>query len=173
MVAAVRNPFEVIKQQMQSGLHPSTREAVRAVLRIDGWRGFYAGYGSTVLREIPFDAIEFVLYERLKRALEQRRQRELVLWENAALGSIAGGIAAGTTTPLDVIKTRLMTQTKVAKEHRYNSWSDALVRIHREEGWRALFAGIKPRVMWISLGGAIFIGSFEEYKRQLMAASMK
>jgi solute carrier family 25 (mitochondrial S-adenosylmethionine transporter), member 26 len=56
-VVAVRNPFEVVKQQMQSGMHKTTTDAVRTILRVDGVRGFYAGYASTVLREIPFDAI--------------------------------------------------------------------------------------------------------------------
>ncbi len=91
-----------------------------------------------------------------------------MLWENAVLGSIAGGVAAAVTTPLDVIKTRLMTQA--GAEHgvdKYNGWFDALRRIPREEGVGALFRGIRPRVAFISLGGAIFIGSFEEFKRQL------
>jgi solute carrier family 25 S-adenosylmethionine transporter 26 len=56
-VVGIRNPFEVVKQQLQSGMHRSTRDAVRAILKSDGFAGFYAGYSSTVLREIPFDAI--------------------------------------------------------------------------------------------------------------------
>jgi solute carrier family 25 S-adenosylmethionine transporter 26 len=166
-VTAVRNPFEVVKQQMQSGLHATTGQAVRTILRVDGLRGLYAGYFSTVLREIPFDAIEFALYEALKARLSAHRRRDLVLWENAALGSVAGGVAAALTTPLDVIKTRLMTQTRTAAADRYTGVVDAFVRIRREEGPGALLAGIRPRVAWISLGGAIFIGSFEELKRRL------
>ena len=29
-------------------------------------RGLFAGYGSFLLRDLPFDAIEFVAYEQLK-----------------------------------------------------------------------------------------------------------
>ena len=166
-VSAVRNPFEVVKQQMQAGLHTgTTRQAVETILRVDGFRGLYAGYTSTVLREIPFDAIEFGLYEAMKSRLQRERGRELVLWENALLGSIAGGCAAAVTTPLDVVKTRLMTQTGRAASERYAGWSDAMRRIYAEEGLHALFSGIRPRVAWISLGGAVFIGSFEELKRR-------
>lgn len=49
----------------------------------------------------------------------------------------------------------------------YRGALDALGRIYREEGWRALFAGVQPRVMWISLGGALFFSSFEFCKQQL------
>lgn len=167
-VCAVRNPFEVVKQQMQAGLHSSTRDAFRTIVRLEGYRGLYAGYLSTVLREIPFDAVQFAIYEHLKgKVREGQQMSELVLWQNAILGSIAGGVAAACTTPLDVIKTRLMTQTKASAGERYKGWWDAASRIHAEEGWQALFSGIKPRVAWISLGGAIFLGSFEEIRRQM------
>lgn len=184
-VCAVRNPFEVVKQQMQAGLHTNTREAVRTILRVDGWRGLYAGYLSTVLREVPFDAIEFALYEHMKEAWRSSGdsgagapgatpggiKKDLVLWQNALLGSIAGGTAAAVTTPLDVIKTRMMTQTKTQASDRYSGWGDAAKRILREEGGGALFSGIRPRVLWISIGGAIFIGSFEELKRRMQGSS--
>lgn len=59
-------------------------------------------------------------------------------------------VAAAMTTPLDVIKTRIMLhkdRISVAK----------LVKdmIH-EEGAKVLFNGIVPRTCWISCGGAIF-----------------
>ena len=31
-------------------------------------RGLFAGYGSFLLRDLPFDAIEFLTYEQLKKA---------------------------------------------------------------------------------------------------------
>ena len=50
---------------------------------------------------------------------------------------------------------------------RYTGIRHALRDVYAEAGMSGLFAGLKPRVLWISLGGAIFIGSFEEYKRML------
>jgi solute carrier family 25 S-adenosylmethionine transporter 26 len=206
-VSAVRNPFEVVKQQLQAGLHARSRDAVRAIVRADGLRGLYAGWGSTVARDVPFDCVQFVLYEALTRALAQHRRSrraaagggggapppqasdgrgggggggELALWENSALGMLSGGVAAALTTPLDVVKTRLMTQAGQpqpqpagggggggGRERRYAGWLDALRRIAAEEGPGALLAGVRPRVLWISLGGAVFFGAFEEFRRLL------
>ena len=72
-----------------------------------------------VVRDVPFDAIQLSLYEALKRRAIAERGRDLVAWENALLASIAGAVAGAATTPLDVVKTRLMTQTKTVAGDRY------------------------------------------------------
>ena len=67
--ALVRCPFEVVKQNMQIGAYATTQAAVVDIWRSKGLaRGFYAGFGSFVLRDIPFSAIQFPLYELLKIA---------------------------------------------------------------------------------------------------------
>ena len=76
-------------------------------------------------------------------------------WKGAICGSIAGGIAAATTTPLDFLKTRLMLNKTTA------SLGSVIIRIYREEGPAVFFSGVGPRTMWISAGGAIFLGMYE------------
>jgi hypothetical protein len=39
---------------------------IGSILSKEGVRGMYAGYGSFLLRDLPFDAIEFFAYEQLK-----------------------------------------------------------------------------------------------------------
>lgn len=172
-VVSVRNPFEVVKQQMQVGLHSSTPRGVATIYRLQGLRGFYAGYVGTLARELPFDAAQFLLYEDLK-ARYRRRWKDggaLVLWENCALGSVAGAFGAAVTTPVDVVKTRLMTQLHAKSGPgpggRYAGVLDAAVRIVRDEGVAALFAGGVQRMAWIGMGGAVFLGTFEELHRRL------
>ncbi len=40
--------------------------ALTTILRTEGRRGIFAGYGSFLLRDLPFDAIEFFAYEAAK-----------------------------------------------------------------------------------------------------------
>ena len=68
---------------------------------------------------------------------------------------MSGGVAAALTTPLDVLKTRLMLATK-------RESAVSITRgIWREEGPKAFFSGLGPRTMWISIGGAVFLGSYQ------------
>jgi len=60
------------------------------------------------MREVPFAFIQFPLYEKLKTKWENYRDIKIMPMQSAFCGSISGGIAAAITTPLDVIKTRLM-----------------------------------------------------------------
>ena len=82
-------------------------------------------------------------------------------WLQAAVsGSVAGAVAAALTTPLDVIKTRIM----LAKAHGSTSTPRILPTLHsvlEQRGVRGLFAGVVPRTLWIGLGGAVFLGSFD------------
>jgi solute carrier family 25 S-adenosylmethionine transporter 26 len=160
---AVRVPTEVVKQRAQAMQAESSLAALRSVLgkrRKVGWNGvcreLYRGLGITVMREVPFTVIQFPLWESMKAW--RRRQKggeENTTAESAAFGSVAGAMAAALTTPLDVLKTRMMLAGKrlaVVPLARH---------ILREEGPKAFVAGLGPRIIWISAGGAIFLGSYQ------------
>ena len=73
--------------------------------------------------------------------------------------SASAALAGGATTPLDVVKTRLMTQSGGVR--RFRGWWDCLRATVAEEGAGALLRGLRPRVLWLGIGGAVFMGSFE------------
>jgi solute carrier family 25 (mitochondrial S-adenosylmethionine transporter), member 26 len=54
---------------------------------------------------------------------------------------------------------------------RYSGVVDVLRTIVREEGFPALFRGVVPRVMWISVGGSIFFGTYETAVKLLTGQS--
>ncbi|KAJ1494438.1 Sadenosylmethionine mitochondrial carrier protein pu [Baffinella frigidus] len=122
-----------------------------------GWRGFYVGYGSTIMREIPFSFIQFPIYETLKKRGAQHRGRALQPFESALCGSVGGGVSAAITTPFDVIKTHLM----IGRDRQgvpYTGWRSAVLRIYQSGGAKMFFRGIVPRTVWIALGGCVFFG---------------
>ncbi|KAF7293038.1 hypothetical protein MIND_01203200 [Mycena indigotica] len=163
----VRVPTEVIKTRAQTssyGPGQSSFSAAQHILASDGFRGFYRGFGITIMREIPFTSIQFPLYELLKAKLSIYTGRKpLYPHEAAVCGSIAGGVAAATTTPLDVLKTRVMLDMRALGD-RSSALPSLLTRfrtIYKTEGPSALFAGVLPRTLWISAGGAVFLGVYE------------
>lgn len=157
----VRVPTENVKQKVQAGLHPSPMASCKAIIKADGLRGFYKGYGTTVMREIPFSLIQFPLYEWLKLRWAKRKGTPYILpVESALCGSVSGAFAAGLTTPFDVAKTRIMLG-KGVDGIVYTGMVHTLRRIAAEEGYKALFSGLVPRVTWIGIGGFVFFGVYE------------
>lgn len=213
----VRVPTEVVKTRMQTGQFSSARAALRHIVTKEGRlaTGLFAGFGSFLLRDLPFDAIEFASYEQLKLAwcalapaapsysapssaappviatggtnprLEEkahlgeveRRRRPLKQHESAVLGAIAGAVTGAVTTPLDVVKTRLMTQgaegrgTGRGDGRRYRGVADCVARMVREEGAFSLLKGIQPRVTFIGIGGGVFFFALEAAKGVFVAES--
>ncbi|CAO3586195.1 unnamed protein product [Absidia cylindrospora] len=159
---SVRVPTEVVKQRMQTRQFNSASSAVSNVILTEGILGLYRGFLSTVAREIPFTCIQFPMYEYFKRVYAKYYGRPAEPYEAALCGSIAGAIAAGITTPLDVCKTRIMLSNKNQHIQQYTGILSTMKRIVAEEGPRALLSGLGPRVMWISIGGSIFLGVYEK-----------
>lgn len=172
----MRVPIEVLKQRMQV-LHyrGGLMEGIQSIYRHDGLLGFYRGFQATLQREIPFASLQFPLYEWLKYRwrLRLRTRRPdgapvaLSPLRAALCGSLAGGVTAALTTPLDVIKTRTILGARDEVSAQYPNPLQSVRTIWREGGLRRLFAGAVPRVTWIGLGGFIFFGSYEKAKEFL------
>ncbi|PVI07174.1 mitochondrial carrier protein-like protein [Periconia macrospinosa] len=115
---AILTPAEVIKQnaQMVSAGSP-TNATVQTLARFRSnplalWRGYTALAG----RNLPFTALQFPMFERLKVAIREYRDRRGKttgsVFESGMITAVsagaAGTVAAVVTTPIDVVKTRIM-----------------------------------------------------------------
>lgn len=158
----VRVPVEVVKQRTQASHDASSWRTFRNVLNVEGSRGFYRGYWTTVAREIPFSFIQFPLWEFLKSMFSN--PDSLLTWQAAVCGAVAGGIAGGLTTPLDVAKTRIILAERTSHLAAGNMYA-ALKTVWHEKGLPGLFSGVTPRVVSLSVGGFIFLGAYEQSKQ--------
>jgi solute carrier family 25 S-adenosylmethionine transporter 26 len=111
-------PAEVIKQNAQMVKAGSPTNATMQTLTkfrsnpLALWRGYAALAG----RNLPFTAMQFPMFERLKLVIREYRDRRGLttgtIWESGTITAFsagsAGAVAAVITTPIDVIKTRIM-----------------------------------------------------------------
>lgn len=115
---AILTPAEVIKQNAQMVKAGSpTNATIQTLAKFKSnplalWRGYTALAG----RNLPFTAMQFPMFERLKLAIREYRDRRGLttgtIYESGTITAFsagsAGAVAAVITTPIDVIKTRIM-----------------------------------------------------------------
>ncbi|XP_012223142.1 mitochondrial S-adenosylmethionine carrier protein-like [Linepithema humile] len=148
----IRVPVEVIKQRRQALLSDPHRLRLRTL---------YRGYGSTVLRDLPFGVIQMPLWEYFKLYWSRHMQHECTPFEGAVCGAASVAISAAITTPLDVAKTRIMLSSTSAEKEEVKI-STMLKEVYRSNGVKGLFAGFIPRVTGFTIGGFIFFGVYEQ-----------
>jgi hypothetical protein len=116
-------PSEVLKTRLQlqgrynnpffkSGYnYKSTAHAARTIIRQEGFSALFYGYKATILRDLPFSALQFAFYEQGQTwAREWKKSRDIGLPLELLTGAAAGGLSGVITCPLDVVKTRIQTQ---------------------------------------------------------------
>ncbi|KAL5751488.1 hypothetical protein ACOSP7_026091 [Xanthoceras sorbifolium] len=143
-----------VKSSLQMyGYYKGICHAGCSIWKEQGLRGLYAGYWSTLARDVPFAGLMVAFYEGLKDLTAYGKQRWIPSLdryinssiEGLVLGGLAGGFSAYLTTPMDVIKTRMQVQGSTV---RYNGWLDAVHKIWMTEGPKGMFRGSIPRITW-------------------------
>ncbi|KAF9997046.1 hypothetical protein BGZ80_011076 [Entomortierella chlamydospora] len=189
-------PSEVLKTRMQlqgrynnpsfvSGYnYKNTWHALRMIVKHDGVPALYQGYRATLLRDVPFSALQFAFYEKLKvaaRKWEARPDGQMSLHIETTCGAVAGGLAGFLTTPLDVMKTLLQTQVKkpapsiastataataatsgVPQKYYVGIWDGLQWNLKHHGVIGGLFRGVGPRVFWTSLQSALMFVIYEQ-----------
>ncbi|KAE8416156.1 mitochondrial carrier domain-containing protein [Aspergillus pseudocaelatus] len=184
---AILTPAEVLKQNAQvlNMKSPTSTKAPRqsatvqvlAKFKHRPWK-LWSGYTALVGRNLPFTGLHFPIFEGVKGWLVSRRatgkgnrDRNGVV-ERAALTGVAAGVsgtvASVVTTPIDVVKTRVMLGAGgeelkgTEKTVRKVKGTLAVGReVWREEGIRGLFRGGALRSVWSAFGMSIYLGIYE------------
>jgi hypothetical protein len=105
----VRTPAEVIKTNVQAGLQPDVKTALRfAKGSPEGFQGLWKFYRVMLSLDIPMQVINFILYGIMFDAVQKVGIEQGVL-SRLGVGIACGMVAAAVTCPLDVCKTRIQT----------------------------------------------------------------
>ena len=192
----VFNWTEVLKTQLQTSSQGTTmREVIRRVYRTDGILGFWAGedhldwilgernrvvvcllvclltgllgWKPNIARTFLVNAAELGTYDQAKAMLVP------YVGDNAfahlGASGLAGVASACTSTPADVVKTRLMNHA--GGKQVYAGVINAFTTIVKDEGPSALYKGFVPicirKIMWCS----VFFVSYEKLRSTLNVAA--
>lgn len=82
-------------------------------------------------------------------------------------GGTAGTIGAIATCPLEVIKTRLQSSSRVTLNVGNQSLGKCFRTVVKNEGWRALFKGLGPNLVGIAPSRAIYFSTYTSVKSLL------
>lgn len=158
-------PFEVIKTRLQKQKgktdlkYKGPIDVVIKVTREEGFRRLWSGNMPTVIRQGSNQAFNFMSMQILNERLWGKTQgdgKQLEVWKTLLNGLLAGAVGPCFNAPVDVIKTRMMAQTYVPGEPvKYKNWFQAGKLIAQEEGPKALWKGIIPRLTRLAPGQAI------------------
>ncbi|TGJ80672.1 hypothetical protein E0Z10_g8104 [Xylaria hypoxylon] len=211
----VLTPAEVIKQNAQmlqqrissDGNHRSragkytSLQALRQLGGTDAGPRLLSGYTALVARNLPFTAIQFPIFEFVRARMWRRRpaggdgsglgaSESRSLFETGIVtgtsAGLAGSFAALITTPMDVVKTRLMlaagnneqdgrqgAHERIRKSKperaRYHARGGLAVarEVVAENGVAGLFRGAILRSVWTAAGSGLYLGMYEVAKAWL------
>lgn len=177
----VVNPMEVVKirlQGQQRGAAGGTAgppryrnafDAARGVARNEGISALWRGVSLTAMRQGTNQAANFTTYSFLKQAAQKywgkkRADKEpLPAYVTGAIGLFSGAMGPLCNAPIDTIKTRLQNAAAYGDRRILGIVTDLI----RQEGPRALYKGLMPRVMRVAPGQAVTFMAYEFFKRQL------
>ncbi|KAH1091206.1 hypothetical protein J1N35_018463 [Gossypium stocksii] len=172
-------PLEVICQRLiVQGLPGATFytdpfDVTRKVIKAEGFRGLYRGFGLTALTNSPAVALWWGAYGTAQRIIwrslgyrddsEKKPSHMEMMAVQATAGMVAGACSSVITTPIDTVKTRL----QVIDD--YGVARPSVLKITKillkEDGWWGFYRGFGPRFLNMSLYGTTMIVTYELIKR--------
>ncbi|KAK3243672.1 hypothetical protein CYMTET_46684 [Cymbomonas tetramitiformis] len=120
ITATMSAPLEVVRTRQSGGSSNNVLQELRKIVEAKGSRGLFTGLGASIARDAPFSAIYWGWLEWTKGHMINKQwpppftidpkdasgERRLASGGMLVCAGSAGMVAAATTHPFDVIKTR-------------------------------------------------------------------
>jgi solute carrier family 25 S-adenosylmethionine transporter 26 len=161
--SVIRVPQEVLKQRVQADIYPNAISGLQQIMKSEGVSGLYKGYFATISRDVPWNALSFMFFAQAKDTWKKVTGRAPNAEENLALGAAAGMTAAVIMTPVDVVKTRLMTGGAAG------GIVGTFTGILEKEGPAVLMKGVVPRCMFLAPLAGLTLSFYESFAKQLVS----
>lgn len=135
-------------QKGTGGAYSGPRDAINKIIKEKGVvRGFFRGTGITLAREAQAYGMWFLTYEWLMRSAinwQNIERKDVPTWQLLLFGATAGEILWLSSYPLDVIKSKIQSDS-FGKNSKYNAkiWK-VVEEIRKTEGMRGFWKGIGP-----------------------------
>ncbi|KAK6928073.1 Mitochondrial substrate/solute carrier [Dillenia turbinata] len=178
-------PIDVISQKMMvqgySGYekYNGGLDVARRIIKSDGIRGLYRGFGLSVITYSPSSAVWWASYGSSQRVIwrllghgsgteEAAPSPWTLVSVQAAGGIFAGAMTSCITTPLDTVKTRL----QVMGHEKKLATREVVQKLISEEGWKGLYRGFGPRFFSMSAWGTSMILAYEYLSKNSLSLSL-
>ncbi|KAF9341136.1 hypothetical protein BGZ91_010767 [Linnemannia elongata] len=156
-------PFELVKVRLQDRgslkLYTGTVDCMRKVASQEGVFTFYHGLESTIWRHATWSGMYFMTVHGFRTAFPERStaSKEENMMRNFVAGTLGGVLGTLVNTPFDVVKSRIQNQHAGPI-----GWVFSRVaHLYREEGFRALYKGLAPKLVRLGPGGGLLLVVFD------------
>ncbi|KAF5793411.1 putative mitochondrial carrier protein [Helianthus annuus] len=171
-VSATLYPVVVLKTRQQvSSSHLSSFRTAISIIRYEGFRGLYRGFGTSLIGTIPARAVYMTALEVTKSKVGTSTVKlgfpepTAAAIANAMAGLTAALAAQVIWTPIDVVSQRLMVQGNQYRSCRYMNGIDAFRKILNTDGPRGLYRGFGISVMTYAPSNAVWWASYSVVQR--------
>ncbi|ORX79872.1 mitochondrial carrier [Basidiobolus meristosporus CBS 931.73] len=170
-------PMEVVKIRLQAQRHsmmdpldiPKYRNAGHAaytIVREEGIGALYKGVALTCIRQATNQGVNFTVYQEIKkRLLAKQDLKELPSYQALLVGGLSGAMGPISNAPIDTIKTRIQRAPNPSGESGWTRFTSVTGSIIKNEGYRAFYKGLTPRLLRVAPGQAITFMVYEEVKQ--------
>ncbi|CAG9333187.1 unnamed protein product [Blepharisma stoltei] len=166
VVIITLSPLSIIKLRMEApqfNQYTSVSDAFAKIYKEEGTRGFYKGFSSSLLRDLPYSALAYAFYEQYSAMIFYLTgMGKKYSFNTFTSGVLAGFTACLLTQPFDIMKTRL--QFAYVGGHKVNGLYNGLIEIWKEEGLRGFTRGLGVRVIERSCSFGIIWLIYEKLK---------